>query len=136
MTQSKPRLVTGLMLGSFLALGVDTLVVVGALWYVGRLSDAVAGAVSIAVVVVFAAWVIGRWVRLRWGSLSDGSDAEHTQDSKERTPLDRLKEQYVAGDLSNAEFEERLGRLLDADRRVESREGTVVEQHERSRESE
>ncbi|MFC6753354.1 MULTISPECIES: SHOCT domain-containing protein [Halorubrum] len=38
------------------------------------------------------------------------------------TPIDRLKHQYVDGELTDAEFERRLERLVDADRERERAE--------------
>lgn len=137
MTQSDSRVVTGLMLGAFLALGVDTLVVVTALWYVGRLSDRVAGAVSGAVLSVFALWVGVRWLRLRLGR-PEHEDASASGDDDD--PLARLKRRYADGELSDAEFEARLDTLLDADSRAESaedvRRSQAPQRRERSRESE
>jgi uncharacterized membrane protein len=124
------------MLGAFLAFGVDTLVIVAALWYVGRVSDTIAGAVSVAVLLVFSLWVGGRWLRLR---LTEGSGADsggNTNSSEEPDPLDRLKQRYANDELSDAEFEERLDKLLDADRRAESANYPTPSQLERTRESE
>lgn len=42
------------MLGAFLTFGVDTLIIVAALWYVGRLSGTIAGAVTVVVLLVFS----------------------------------------------------------------------------------
>jgi uncharacterized membrane protein len=120
------------MLGAFLAFGADTLVVVAALWYVGRLSDTVASAVAVAVVFVFAAWVVGRWARLR---LLRRPGGDRGVDDEESEPLDRLKQRYANGELSDAEFEAQLDRLLDADRRAESTNETAPRQVDQSRDS-
>jgi membrane protein implicated in regulation of membrane protease activity len=126
------------MLGAFLALGVDTLVIVAALWYVGRLSDRLAGAVSAAVLSVFALWVGVRWLRLRLGrpAREDANAAGADEDD----PLARLKRRYADGELSDTEFEARLDTLLDADSRVESaediRRSQALQPREHSRESE
>jgi uncharacterized membrane protein len=133
-TRSEPRVVTGLVLGTFLAFGADTLVIVAALWYVGRVSDATAGAVAAAVLLVFSLWIGARWLRLRLADRS-GSDDERTDRPEPTEPLDRLKQRYADGDLSDAEFEARLDRLLDADRRAESADDAAP-RAERSRESE
>ncbi len=113
------------MLGMFLAFGVDTVVIVAALWYVGRLPGAVAGGVTAAMLGVFLLWVVGRWVRLRRrggadvesgsGTAGDGTDAE-------ADPVERLKRRYADGDISEREFERRLDRLLDAEDRVDGSE--------------
>lgn len=136
MTQSESRVVTGLMLGAFLALGVDTLVIVAVLWYVGRVSDTVAAAVSVAILLVFSLWVVGRWLRLRLTGRSADDNRESTNGAEEPDPLDRLKQRYADGELSDAEFEARLDTLLDADRRAESADYAAPSQRERSRESE
>jgi uncharacterized membrane protein len=126
------------MLGAFLALGVDTLVIVAALWYVGRLSSRVAGAVFAAVLSVFALWVGVRWLRLRLGR-PEGEDPSPAG-ADEDDPLARLKRRYADGELSDAEFEARLETLLDADSRAESaedvRRSQAPQRRERSRESE
>lgn len=134
MTQSEPRIVTGLMLGTFLAFGVDTIVILAALWYAGRLPGTVAGGVSAAILLLFALWVGGRWVRLRRADRSD--DDAGDVDGELRDPLDRLKRRYAAGELSEAEFESRLDGLLDADRRADTRDDQEARRTERSRESE
>lgn len=135
MTGSDSRVVTGFVLGTFLAFGADTLVVVAALWYVGRLSGTMAGAVAAGVLLVFSLWVGVRWLRLRSEDRT-GGDGDGRSDSPERTePLDRLKQRYADGELSDAEFEARLDRLLDADRRAGSADDAAP-RAERSRESE
>jgi uncharacterized membrane protein len=124
------------MLGAFLAFGVDSIVIVAALWYVGRLSDWVAGAVTAVVLFVFAAWVGVRWLRLRLATRTAGDGDGNANDAEPTAPLDRLKRRYANGELSDAEFEARLDTLLDADRRAESAHDTAVDRTERSRESE
>ena len=119
-TDSGPRLVTGAMLGAFLAFGVDTIVIVAALWYVGRLSGAVAGGLSAAVVGLFLLWVAGRWVRLRRRGGTDAGGIEASGDGTaiEVDPVERVKRRYADGELSEAEFERRLDGLLDAEDRA------------------
>lgn len=124
------------MLGAFLAFGFDTLVIVAGLWYVGRVSDTMAGAVSVAVLLVFSLWVVGRWLRLRLTNHSGADSGETGGKSDEPDPLDRLKQRYANDELSDAEFEARLDTLLDADRRAESANYTAPDQLERTRESE
>lgn len=108
------------MLGFFLAFGVDTMILVGALWYTGHIPGETAGAVSAAVLVVFALWIVGRWVRLHRLDRPDDERGESADDRDQRDPLEKLKERYAAGEISDAEFEKQLDTLLDADRRAES----------------
>jgi len=82
------------------------------------------------------------------GYLSDqiaadrGRSGSENDDVVSETPIDRLKRRYVDGDLSDAEFERRLERLVAADdtregvdgeRSEESRHGRESERHERER---
>jgi len=134
-TQSDPRVITGLVLGTFLAFGADTLVIVAALWYVGRLSDAMASAVAAGVLLVFSLWIGARWLRLRLAGRAESDDGR-TDRPERAEPLDRLKQRYADGELSDAEFEARLDSLLDADRRAESADDPAPRRAERSRESE
>ncbi len=122
MPRSAPRIVTGMMLGAFLAFGVDTIIIVGVLWYVGQISGETAGVVSAAVLVVFALWIFTRWVRFRWTNRLDSESAESTESRGQRDPLEQLKQRYAEGEISDAEFEKQLDTLLDADRRAESSE--------------
>ena len=111
-----------MMLGAFLAFGVDTILIVGVLWYVGRLPGETAGGVSAAVLGVFALWICGRWVRLRWTDRPDSGNVERTDSHDQRDPLDQLKQRYAEGEISDAEFQKQLDTLLDADRQAESSE--------------
>jgi uncharacterized membrane protein len=111
-----------MVLGVFLAFGVDTILIVGVLWYVGRISGETAGVVSAAVLVVFALWIVTRWVRLRRTDDPDAESFERAGSRGQRTPLEQLKRRYAEGEISDAEFEKRLDTLLDADRRAESSE--------------
>ena len=124
------------MLGAFLALGVDTLVIVAALWYVGRMSGTIAGAITAAVLLVFSLWVAVRWLRLRLTAPSGNDRDQKTDATEHQEPLDRLKQRYANGELSDAEFEERLDKLLDADRRAESTNVPATHRPEQFRESE
>jgi|GEM_PF-1572637 len=120
MARSNARVVTGMMLGVFLAFGVDTMIIVGALWYVGQISGVIAGSLSAAILVFFALWVLLRWVRLRRTDRLDSEDVERAESRDQRDPLEQLKRRYAEGEISDAEFEKRLDTLFDADHRAES----------------
>ena len=123
MSDDAPRLVTGAMLGVFLAFGVDLVVIVAALWYVGRVSATVAAGTAAGVVAGFALWVAVRWVRLRGSAAGDtgGADGATTATGPaDEEPIDRLKRRYADGEITDEEFERRVDRLLDADSRAES----------------
>lgn len=120
MSRSDSRIVTGMMLGAFLAFGVDTILIVGALWYVGQISAETTGVVSAAVLIVFALWIFIRWVRFRWADRLDTESVERADGRDQRDPLEQLKQRYAEGKISDAEFEKQLDTLLDADRRAES----------------
>lgn len=122
------------MLGAFLAFGVDTIIIVGVLWYIGQIPGATAGGVSAAVLVVFVLWIFGRWVRLRWADRLDSERVESADDRDQRDPLEQLKQRYAEGEISDAEFEKQLDTLLDADRRAESSEDrSTLEPNSRER---
>jgi len=110
------------MVGAFVAFGVDTMVIGGVLWYVGRISGVTAAVVSATVVAVFALWLGTRWVRVRWTDRPDSETAERAESRERREPLEQLKQRYAEGEISDAEFEKQLDALLEADRRVESSE--------------
>lgn len=124
------------MLGSFLAFGVDTIVIVGGLWYVDKLSGSTAITVSAAILIVFALWILGRWLRLRRMGNLESTDLEAEDSHEHRDPLERLKQRYAEGELSDAEFEKRLDTLFDADCRAESVDDTSPEKFDRLRERE
>lgn len=63
---------------------------------------------------------------------SDGS--ESTGSPEQRDPLEKLKQRYVEGEISEAEFEKRLETLLDADYQAESIVNTPVQRVEQSKE--
>jgi len=77
----------------------------------------------LALTLVGAAYVVGS--SALGGYLADRVSAGEklpwsTDDSTvSETPIDRLKHQYVDGELTDAEFERRLERLVDADRERE-----------------
>jgi len=132
-TESEPRLVTGTMLGMFLAFGADTILIVAVLWYVDAIPASTAGQVAAAVLSVFLLWIAVRWGRLRrtrgtGATVSDGSKADAEGD-----PVERLKRRYADGEVSDEEFERRLDRLLDADSRLDADEdatGTAAPERE------
>jgi uncharacterized membrane protein len=123
------------MLGAFLAFGVDTLVIVVALWCVGELSRTVAGAVASAVLLAFSLWVGVRWIRFRVNR-SERDSGEGADHAERRDPLDELKRRYASGELSDAEFEARLDGLLDPDQRAEQTNEANARREERSCEPE
>ncbi|MFC7097301.1 SHOCT domain-containing protein [Halobaculum marinum] len=135
MSDDDSRLVTGTMLGLFLAFGVDVIVIVGALWYVGEVAGSTAGRVTAAILAAFSLWVVGRWVRLR---RADGTDdaADTASGEADADPVERLKRRYADGEVSDEEFERRIDRLLDADSRFEAGEVDGNEAGDRLRESE
>ncbi|UIP00028.1 SHOCT domain-containing protein [Halobaculum sp. CBA1158] len=134
MSDSDERVVTGAMLGAFLAFGVDVIVIVAALWYVDRLPGAVAGGVSAAILAGFALWVAVRWVRLRRSTAADAGESSTVSDPDDADPLVRLKRRYADGEISDEEFERRLDRLLDADSRAEHADGDDGRgQHDRAK---
>lgn len=83
---------------------------------VGIAVSIVVGVVSlvltIAVVALFALSIVGLVTLLRDGS----NDAVET-DGSARDPESRLRDRYVAGELTEAEFERELDRLLRSDER-------------------
>ena len=108
--------------GVFLAFGVDTIIIIGVLWYVGRISGATASVVSATVLVVFALWMFIRWARFRWTDHLDSEGVENVESRDQRTPLEQLKHRYAEGEISDADFEKQLDTLLNADRQAESSE--------------
>ena len=90
-----------------------------AVWVAAAVSPAATVGV-LALTLFGAAYVVGSGAL--GGYLADRIAAERDAsnvgvDCEERTtPVERLKHRYVAGDLSDAEFERRLDRLLAADR--------------------
>lgn len=57
--------------------------------------------------------VVG-WAALQFGVLSDDEPAEPTD------PLATLQERYAAGELSEAEFERRLDRIMDSEQQLQA----------------
>jgi len=115
MSDRDEPLITDEMIGHMVVFGADVILFAGLLWVVDVLSAAAAAGVSIAVVAAFAGWVLYRWVSLR--PEPDGAG----------DPVETLKRRYAAGELSEAEFEEKLERLLDADERRDGRAEPATE---------
>lgn len=131
MSDSDERVVTGAMLGLFLAFGADVIFIVAALWYVGEVSGGVALRVTGGILGAFSLWVVARWIRLR--RLDDDDGTEPAAGNDEVDPLDRLKRRYADGEVSDEEFERRIDRLLDADRRLDADKeatGTAIRERE------
>ena len=102
-----------------------------AVWVAAAVSPAATVAV-LAATLVGAAYVVGSGAL--GGYLADriAEDRDTSRADADRealaTPVERLKHRYVEGELSDAEFERRLDRLVAADRdreESESRSGTV-----------
>ncbi|MFC6786846.1 SHOCT domain-containing protein [Halobaculum halobium] len=134
MSDSDDRVVTGLMLGTFLAFGVDTILIVAALWYVGAVPASTATGVSIAILSVFLLWIAVRWDRLRRTRGTGATVNAGPKPDAEDEPIERLKRRYADGEISDEEFERRIDRLLDADSRIEA--GALREDDPRERERE
>lgn len=110
------------------------MVIVGVLWYTGHIPGETAGVVSAAVLGVFGLWIVGRWVRLHRLDRPGDERGESADARDQRDPLEKLKERYAAGEISDAEFEKQLDTLLDADRRAESSEDrSTLERNGRGR---
>ncbi len=77
---------------------------------------AVSGVVSLAVLagVVYVAYKAGSWL-LSDDSPSSGSIGSESTDAG-RSRQDRLRQQYVEGQISEAEFERRIGEELETER--------------------
>ena len=114
-----------------------------AVWIAAAVSPAATVGV-LALTLFGAAYVVGSgalggYLADRIAAERDASNADAGREGP-RTPIERLKHRYVEGELSDAEFERRLDRLLAADReesRSESRsrpESTDSTPRERERE--
>lgn len=96
-------LVTDFMLGMWLVFGADFILLAGLGWAVDLISPIVFVAVTVVILAVFTAWIGWRWWAIR------------QLEATEQSPLDALKYQYATGELSEAEFERRLDRLVETD---------------------
>ena len=101
-----------------------------AVWIAAAVSPAATVGV-LALTLFGAAYVVGSgalggYLADRIAAERDASNADADREAP-RTPIERLKHRYVEGELSDAEFERRLDRLLAADRerdRSETRSGS------------
>jgi uncharacterized membrane protein len=122
MSQSRPNrnesVVTQEMLGLFVVVGADLILLVVLLAAVGEVGWTTAVGVTGTVLAAFGSWALLRWQRLR---PTGTTDATATGKSAE-TPLETLKARYAAGELSEAEFERRVDDLMESDRRGESQQ--------------
>lgn len=130
------RVVTGTMLGMFLAFGADTILIVAALWYVGAVPASTAAGVSAAILSVFLLWIAVRWDRLRRTRGTGATMSAGPKPDAEDDPIERLKRRYADGEVSDEEFERRIDRLLDADSRIEASDLGGDDPRERNRERE
>ena len=78
---------------------------------IGLLAEAPPFVALTVIVLAFLAWV-----GVRMGYLTSGDE---TEENVERDPLTVLQERYAAGEISEAEFEHRLERILESDELVE-----------------
>ena len=90
-----------------------------AVWVAAAVSPAATVGV-LALTLFGAAYVVGSgalggYLADRIAAERDASNADADREAP-RTPIERLKHRYVEGELSDAEFERRLDRLLAADR--------------------
>jgi len=108
MVDPEEGLITDFMLGMMIVFGADIIALVALLWAGGLLSTTVFVGVTGAVVAVYAVWIGWRWWQRR----------QHHKKA-DRTPLDELKHQYAAGEITDAEFERKLDQLVEADERVD-----------------
>jgi Predicted membrane protein (DUF2078). len=112
-------LVTDLMLGMMVVFGADIIALVGFMWVANYTSATVFIAVTASILAAFGLWIGWRWNEIR---------KLQSTDDPERTALDELKHQYAAGELGEAEFEQKLDRLVEVEEQVDSDEIEVEEQ--------
>jgi len=118
MVDPEEGLVTEFMFGMMMVFGADIIVLVVLLWAGGFLSTSVFVGVTAVTVAVYAVWIGWRWWQLR--QLTDA-------DEPERTPLEELKHQYAAGELTDTEFERKLDQLVEADETVDDETDSILE---------
>lgn len=114
-------IVTDLMLGSMIAFGADIIFIVGIASAAGYVSAASFAVVTVLIVAFYAGWILWRWSRLR------------EADSTERSPVEELKYRYANGEISEAEFERKLDRLIDEPDPDERTAETIEPATERSK---
>ncbi|AEH38154.1 SHOCT domain-containing protein [Halopiger xanaduensis] len=104
---------TGVLVLAFIALSVIA-TIVGILFSV--VATIVSLLVTVAVLGLLVLGAVGLFSMLRDGS-SDSSTGTYEYESADRThdPKSQLQERYVAGELSEAEFERELDRVLESD---------------------
>lgn len=108
-------LVTDEMLGLAFVLGDGVLLAV-LLWAFDVVSVVAVVTVAVLTVLSFAVWGATRWWRF-----PDGEAAEADPDPD---PVATLRERYAAGDLSEAEFERKLERVLESSERAAGETGS------------
>lgn len=109
-------LITDFMLGIMVVFGIDIIVLIGFMWITSRVSTPIFAGTTGLIVAGFAGWIAWRWREIRRLESTD-----HT-DQPDRTPLDELKYQYAAGEISEAEFERKLDQFIDIDELVDDSE--------------
>jgi len=103
-------LVTDLMLGMMVVFGIDIIALVGFMWLTDNVSTAVFAGVTGLILGGFGCWIGWRWREIR---------KLDSADEPERSALDELKHRYAAGEISEAEFERKLDRLVEIEDRTE-----------------
>jgi len=106
-------LVTDFMFGMMLVFGADIILFACLLWIVGHVSTPAFLTITAVIVAVFGGWIGWRWREIR------------RVQSTHRTPIEELKHQYAAGELSEADFEAKLNHLVEADERIDETEPTL-----------
>lgn len=114
-------LITDLMLGMFVVFGADIIALVGFMWVADYTSAAVFAGTTATILAAFGLWIGWRWNEIR--KLQSTADPE-------RTALAELKHQYATGEISEAEFERRLDRLVAVDETVEKDDIELAERAE------
>jgi len=116
-------LVTDLMLGMMVVFGADIIASLAFMWVANYTSATVFIAVTASILAAFGLWIGWRWNEIR---------KLQSTDDPERTALDELKHQYAAGELGEAEFEQKLDRLVEVEKQVDSDEIEVDEAIDRA----
>lgn len=106
---------TGVLMLAFIALSVIA-TIVGIVFSV--VATIVSLLVTVAVLGLLVLGAIGLFSMLRDGSASSESNAStygYESTDRARDPKSQLRERYIAGELSEAEFERELDHLLESD---------------------